>query len=105
MASNAVALVEEQAPAREERRRTIRRPGAVAVAVEAAGRRSVAGETVNVSLGGVLLRTGQRIPVIVTLNGKRYEGRIVRASSVDEDETEYAIELERLLQIGPSPEP
>ena len=103
MVNSAFALVEtgHEPNEREERRRTGRRHETVPVSIGAAGRQAIDGQTVNFSLGGVLLRAEARIPVTVTLNGKRYEGRIVRAVPLDSGETEYAIELERLLRIEP----
>jgi len=102
MERSAVAVAEPRAVSIEERRRTHRRDETVPVTVATTGRQVISGETVNFSHGGVLLRSDARIAVIVTLNGKRYEGRLVRAIARETGTSEYDIELERLLDFAAS---
>lgn len=83
--------------AQPERRRSPREKRRAPVAVlMAAG--TLAGETEDVSRGGVLVRSSGRIVVILKLKGREYRGILVRVSKVDERSFAYAVELEQELE-------
>ena len=53
----------------------------------------LAGQTVNASSRGLLLLAQGSITVLVSVKGKEYRGRLVRAAPVDRDAVAYAVEL------------
>jgi len=82
-----------------DRRRAPRSEEAFSVSVVTPHAIEITGETVNFSRGGVLLRAHGRISVILGLKGKRYRGWLVRAVPRDSETTDYAIELEEVIEL------
>ena len=53
------------------------------------------GTAVNLSAVGVLLQAKGDISVFLTINGKRYRGRLVRGFPVEPGTTAWAVQLDR----------
>jgi hypothetical protein len=85
-----------------DRRQSQRREETFPARLVASESKEIAGETINMSHGGVLLRANGRLPVVVSVLGKRYRGRLVRAVPQDSEITEYAIELQELIGLDPN---
>ena len=81
-----------------ERRRTKRRDGTFPVSLVTNAEVELEGQTINVSQEGVLLWTRGRIEVRLGVKGKQYSGQLVRAYPVDDQTTEYAIVLDKLIE-------
>ena len=83
----------------EERRRAQRRDGTFSATILTTESVEIVGETINLSRGGVLVRAHRRISVLLHFKGKQYRGRLVRVSARGPDTTEYAVELEDLIEL------
>ncbi len=75
-----------------ERRATERQPVTFPVVLTTEGA-VLSGRTVNSSTRGLLLHARGNISVVVSVKGKEYHGRLVRASRVDRDTIASAVEL------------
>lgn len=81
----------------QDRRRSDRKPFQSPIAVMmAAG--SLAGETINISREGVLIRTEGHISVVIKLDGKEHRGRLVRATPIDAETMAYAVHLDGAIE-------
>ncbi len=81
-----------------ERRRKERHAEDCLVRAVIADSTELSGQAVDLSEGGVLF-TANRLRVLVSIKGKHYRGRLVRAAPCAGERTQYAVELEEL--IGP----
>ena len=78
----------------EERRRTQRKTAAFPVSVVISESPKLEGESVNYSQEGVLLMARGSLKLLVTIKGKQYRSRLVRAFPTEDGMTGYAVELE-----------
>ena len=84
--------------AETERRRTKRQGETFPVSLVTHAEVELEGQTINVSQEGVLLWTSGRIDVRLGIKGKQYSRQLVRAYPVDDQTTEYAIVLDKLIE-------
>ena len=85
-----------------ERRRKNRKAEVVPVSVVTTESLRLDGQTVDVSSGGIFF-TAPEIQLVVSIKGKKYHGRLVRASPVGDGMTGYAVELETLVETTDMP--
>ncbi|KAA3612747.1 MAG: PilZ domain-containing protein [Planctomycetota bacterium] len=84
----------------QERRSSPRKPYQAPVAVMmAAG--TLAGETINISQEGILIRGQGHISVVLQLDGVERRGRLVRATPLDAETMAYAIHLDSATESDP----
>ena len=81
-----------------ERREAERRDDATQISIVIADSQELQGEVVNLSARGVLLQTKGDISVFLTINGKRYRGRLVRGFPVEPGTTAWAVRLDRRVE-------
>lgn len=81
--------------AQTERREAERREEATEVSLVIADSQRLDGTAVNLSARGVLLQAEGDISVVLTINSKRYKGRLVRGFPVEPGMTAWAVQLEQ----------
>ncbi len=86
-----------------ERRRKKRKTEVVPVSVVTTESLRLEGHTVDVSSGGIFF-TAPEIRLVVSIKGKKYHGRLVRALPNEDGMTGYAVELGELVRPVDTPE-
>ncbi len=81
--------------AQTERREAERREDATQISMVIADSQELEGKAVNLSARGVLLEAQGDISVFLTINGKRYRGRLVRGFPVERGTTAWAVQLDQ----------
>ena len=81
--------------AQTERREAVRREDATPVSLVIAESQTLEGTAMNLSARGVLLQAKGEIRVFLTINGKRYRGRLVRGFPVEPGTTAWAVHLDQ----------
>ena len=81
--------------AQTERRNAERREEATQVSLVIADSQKLEGTAVNLSARGVLLQAKGDISVFLTINSKRYRGRLVRGFPVEPGTTAWAVQLDQ----------
>ena len=81
--------------AQTERRNAERREEATQVSLVIADSQKLEGTAVNLSARGVLLQAKGDISGFLTINSKRYRGRLVRGFPVEPGTTAWAVQLDQ----------
>ena len=80
--------------AQTERREAERREDTTPISMVIADSQELEGQAMNLSATDVLLRAKGDISVFLTINGKRYRGRLVRGFPVEPGTTAWAVQLD-----------
>ena len=81
-----------------ERREGERREVTTQISMVIADSQQLEGEAVNLSARGVLLQAKGDISVFLTINGKRYRGRLVRGFPIEHGTTAWAVHLDERVE-------
>ena len=87
----------------EERRRSERKSEVFPVSVAVDESPTLEGSSVNFSSQGVLLMARGSLQLLVTIKGKQYRSRLVRAFPTEDGLTAYAVELDDPIEAAEPP--